>query len=106
MGWAGPLATRNLADLGAKVIKVESCTRFDWFRSWEASQEWIDNNGAEKAHNFIYVNRQKLGVTIDFETKSGRDLLLKLVKGADAVVDNYPTGVLEKLNLDYHVMRK
>ena len=76
MGWAGPLATRNLADLGAKVIKVESCTRFDWFRSWEASQEWIDNNGAEKAHNFIYVNRQKLGVTIDFETKSGRDLLL------------------------------
>lgn len=106
MGWAGPLATRNLADLGAKVIKIESCTRFDWFRSWEASQEWIDNNGAEKAHNFIYVNRQKLGVTIDFETKSGRDLLLELVKGADAVVDNYPTGVLEKLNLDYHVMRK
>ena len=106
MGWAGPLATRNLADLGAKVIKVESCTRFDWFRSWEASQEWIDNNGAEKAHNFIYVNRQKLGVTIDFESKSGRDLLLELVKGADAVVENYPTGVLEKLNLDYHVMRK
>ena len=106
MGWAGPLATRNLADLGAKVIKIESCTRFDWFRSWEASQEWIDNNGAEKAHNFIYVNRQKLGVTIDFESKSGRDLLLELVKGADAVVDNYPTGVLEKLNLDYHVMRK
>ena len=106
MGWAGPLATRNLADLGAKVIKVESCTRFDWFRSWEASQEWIDNNGAEKAHNFIYVNRQKLGVTIDFESKSGRDLLLELVKGADAVVDNYPTGVLEKLNLDYHVMRE
>ena len=106
MGWAGPLATRNLADLGAKVIKVESCTRFDWFRSWEASQEWIDNNGAEKAHNFIYVNRQKLGVTIDFESESGRDLLLKLVKGADAVVDNYPTGVLEKLNLDYHVMKK
>ena len=106
MGWAGPLATRNLADLGAKVIKVESCTRFDWFRSWEASQEWIDNNGAEKAHNFIYVNRQKLGVTIDFESKSGRNLLLELVKGADAVVDNYPTGVLEKLNLDYHVMRE
>ena len=106
MGWAGPLATRNLADLGAKVIKVESCTRFDWFRSWEASQEWIDNNGAEKAHNFIYVNRQKLGVTIDFESESGRDLLLKLVKGADAVVDNYPTGGLEKLNLDYHVMKK
>ena len=106
MGWAGPLATRNLADLGATVIKIESCTRFDWFRSWEASQEWIDNNGAEKEVRFINLNRNKLDVTLDFESKVGRDLLLRLVAKADAVIENYSGGVLPKLKLNYPVLRE
>ena len=106
MGWAGPLAARNLADLGATVIKVEGCTRFDWFRSWEASQEWIDDNGAEKAINFIYVNRNKLDVTLDFEQQAGRKLLLKLIGEADAVIENYSGGVMPKLKLDYEVLSK
>tara|TARA_B100000768_G_scaffold122735_1_gene113540 strand:- start:1764 stop:4184 length:2421 start_codon:yes stop_codon:yes gene_type:complete len=105
MGWAGPLATRNLADMGATVIKVESCTRFDWFRSWEASQEWIDNNGAEKEVRFIGLNRNKLDVTLDFESKAGRDLLLRLIENADAVIENYSGGVLPKLKLDYPVLK-
>ena len=104
MGWAGPLATRNLADLGATVIKVESCTRFDWFRSWEASQEWIDDDGAEKEVRFIGLNRNKLGITLDFESKAGRDLLLRLIANADAVIENYSGGVLPKLKLDYPVL--
>lgn len=104
MGWAGPLATRNLADLGATVIKVESCTRFDWFRSWEANQDWIDNNGAEKEVRFLNLNRNKLGITLDFESKVGRDLLLQLVANADAVIENYSGGVLPKLKLDYPVL--
>jgi len=106
MGWAGPLATRNLADLGATVIKVESCTRFDWFRSWEASQEWIDNDGAEKEVRFIGLNRNKLDVTLDFESKAGRDLLLRLIENADAVIENYSGGVLPKLKLDYPVLKE
>ena len=106
MGWAGPLATRNLADLGATIIKVESCTRFDWFRSWEASQEWIDNNGAEKEVRFINLNRNKLDVTLDFESKAGRDLLLRLVAKADAVIENYSGAVLPKLKLNYPILRE
>ena len=72
MGWAGPLAARHLADMGAEVIKVEGCVRFDWWRSWEATQEWIDDNGAEKSVAYLYANRNKLDITLDLETERGR----------------------------------
>jgi len=106
MGWAGPLATRNLADMGATVIKIEGCTRFDWFRSWEATEEWITSNGAEKEVRFINLNRNKLDVTLDLDSKAGRDLLLRLVGQADAVIENFSGGVLPKLRLNYPVLRQ
>ena len=106
MGWAGPLATRNLADMGATVIKIEGCTRFDWFRSWEATEEWINSNGAEKEVRFINLNRNKLDVTLDLDSKAGRDLLLRLVGQADAVIENFSGGVLPKLKLNYPALRQ
>ncbi len=106
MGWAGPLATRHLADLGAEVIKVESCVRFDWFRGWEATQSWIDDNGAEKNPPFNCMNRNKLDVTLDLSSETGRDLLLRLVSISDAVVENFAGSVLPKLNLGYKVFRR
>lgn len=106
MGWAGPLATRNLADLGADVIKVESCVHFDWFRGWEANQSWIDDNGAEKHPAFNSMNRNKRAVTLDLATAKGRDLLLRLVSTSDAVVENFPSTVLPKLNLGYEVFQQ
>jgi crotonobetainyl-CoA:carnitine CoA-transferase CaiB-like acyl-CoA transferase len=101
MGWAGPLATRNLADMGAQVIKVESCERFDWWRSWEATEEWIADDGAEKSLQYLYVNRNKLDITLDLEHPTGRELLLRLVATADALVENYSGSVLPKLKLSY-----
>ncbi len=106
MGWAGPLCTRHLADLGAEVIKVESCTRFDWWRGWEATQDWIDRNGAETHEPFNTMNRNKFDVTLDLLTDRGRDLLLKLVAISDAVVENSTAGVLPKLNLSYEVFKQ
>lgn len=106
MGWAGPLAARHLADMGAQVIKVESCTRFDWWRSWEATPEWIADNGAEKALAYLYVNRNKLDITLDLEDETGRELLLQLVGMSDAVVENYSGGVLPKLKLDYPYLKQ
>lgn len=105
MGWAGPLAARHLADLGADVIKVESCERFDWWRSWEATPEWIANQGAEKATSFNMVNRNKRDITLDLEHPDGKALLLQLVAGAHAVLENYSAGVLPQLGLTYDVLK-
>lgn len=101
MGWAGPLAARHLADMGADVIKVESCARFDWWRGWEATPEWIADDQAEKSVAFNMVNRNKRDVTLDLTTEPGAELLKRLVAIADVVVENYSAGVLPKLGLDY-----
>ncbi|MDA1076314.1 MAG: CoA transferase [Proteobacteria bacterium] len=106
MGWAGPLACRHMADMGADVIKVESCERFDWWRSWEATPQWIKDGGAEKSTAFNMVNRNKRNVTLDLAHPEGRKLLLRLVKTANAVVENYSSSVLPKLNLGYEVFRE
>lgn len=106
MGWAGPLATRHLADMGAEIIKVESCVRFDWFRGWEASQSWVDSNGAEKHPPFNSLNRNKLDVTLDLSSRRGRELLLQLVGRSDAVVENFAASVLPKLGLGYEEFKR
>ena len=106
MGWAGPLATRHLADMGAEVIKVESCVRFDWFRGWEASQRWIDANEAEKHPPFNSMNRNKLDVTLDLSRLRGRELLLRLVARSDAVIENFAASVLPKLGLGYKAFER
>ena len=104
MGWAGPLAARHLADMGADVIKVEDCVRFDWWRGWEATQEWIDAGGAEKNPAFNMVNRNKRDLTLDLSTPKGGQLLKRLVAVSDVVVENYSAGVLAKLGLGYPVL--
>lgn len=106
MGWAGPLACRQLADMGADVIKVEGCERFDWWRSWEATPEWIEDDGAEKSPAFNMVNRNKRAITLDLEHPEGRELLLQLVSTANAVVENFSGSVLPKLDLGYEILRQ
>ncbi len=106
MGWAGPLAARHLADMGAEVLKIESCARFDWWRGWEPTQEWLDAGEAEKAVTFNMVNRNKLDATLDLTAQRGRGLLLELVSKSDIVVENYSAGALPKLNLGYEVLRQ
>ncbi len=106
MGWAGPLAARHLADMGAEVVKVESCARFDWWRGWEATREWIDAGGAEKSVAFNTVNRNKRGITLDLAKPTGNALLKRLVAASDVVVENYSADVLPKLGLSYDVLRE
>lgn len=98
MGWAGPLAARTLADLGANVIKVESDAHPDWWRGWEADQSG-DPPPRETRFNFIAVNRNKRGVVLDLTAPEGLAQARALIAGADIVVENFAAGILEKLGL-------
>ena len=101
MGWSGPLAARYCADLGAEVIKVEACQYPDWWRGWEATREWIDNREYEKAPTFNAMNRNKKGITLDLTRPEGVRLLKKMVRDADALIENNTSTVMPKLGLSY-----
>ncbi|HTX48707.1 MAG TPA: CoA transferase, partial [Caulobacteraceae bacterium] len=105
MGWAGPVGIRQVADLGAEVIKVEGRGYPDWWRGADYSEEAIAAFGYEKPLYFNFVNRNKTGITLDLTSADGVALLKRLVRTADAVVENYGQGVLTGFGLDYDVFR-
>lgn len=105
MGWAGPLCTRTLADLGADVIKVEAIQYPDWWRGVDRRSAYVDRQMYEKSARFCMMNRNKRGITLDLTRRQGRTLAKQLVAGADIVVDNYSVDVLPKLGLSYDALR-
>lgn len=105
MGWAGPLAARTLADLGADVVKIESETHPDWWRGWEANVTG-DPPPSETRHNFIAVNRNKRGVALDLTTPDGLARAKVLVAGADVLIENFAAGVMERLGLGLAEQRR
>lgn len=101
MGWAGPLAGQILGLLGADVIKVESHIRFDW---WRGSRPPGDDPSLalyERSHVFNAVNRGKRGITLNLATPGGSGLAHHLIRDADIVIENFGTGIIEKLGLTY-----
>jgi crotonobetainyl-CoA:carnitine CoA-transferase CaiB-like acyl-CoA transferase len=105
MGWAGPLATRILADLGAEVLKIEAGRYPDWWRGTDWAPEAIAARQFEQARHFAALNRGKTGISLDLTRDAGRDIALRLVAGCDAVVENQAAGVLDKLGLGYAALR-
>lgn len=105
MGWAGPLCTRTLADLGADVIKIEAIQYPDWWRGVDRRTAYVDSQMYEKTVRFCIMNRNKRGVTLDLTRPRGLDLAKRLVAGADIAIDNYSVDVLPKLGLGYNVLR-
>jgi crotonobetainyl-CoA:carnitine CoA-transferase CaiB-like acyl-CoA transferase len=101
MGWAGPLATRQLSDLGAEIVKVEACAYPDWWRPTEGSEE----PPFEHSPWFIALNRNKLDVGIDMYTPQGLALVKRLVAESDVVVENFSAGVMPRLGLTYDALK-
>ena len=95
---AGPWAGQTLADLGAEVIKVEA-PEGDDTRRW--GPPWINRDGEKSAAYFHACNRGKKGVTCDFRTPEGQEMVRRLVADADVVIENFKVGGLAKYGLDY-----
>ena len=106
MGWAGPLATRILADVGAEVVKVEAGTYPDWWRATNFSQKAIDKKQYEESRRFAALNRGKKSISVDLKTDKGLKVARELVAQADIVIENQADGVMEKLGLGQNELRK
>ena len=100
---AGPYGTMMLADHGAEVIKVES-PQGDMTRP--SGPFFADDDQKTHGGYFQSVNRNKKSVVLDLKTVEGKEALKALVKDADAVVENYRAGVMEKLGLGYETLRE
>ena len=99
--YAVPHLTRLLADLGAEVIKLESCSRPDVVRVWpfpgnRAGDEFWNRGGV-----FNEPNRNKRGITLDLRTMEGVALFKRLIAGADVFCENYTPRVMAQLGLAY-----
>jgi crotonobetainyl-CoA:carnitine CoA-transferase CaiB-like acyl-CoA transferase len=91
---ACPFATMILAELGARVIKVEQPKSGDETRSFEPQL------ARDSAYYFV-CNRSKESITVNLRTDEGRKLVRELAQKADALVENFPVGTLGKFGLDY-----
>ena len=92
---SGPYCTMLLADMGARVIKIEQPGRGDDTRAW--GPPFLEGESAY----FLSINRNKESVTLDFKHPDGRAVLDRLLARADVVVENFRPGTLAKLGLDY-----
>ena len=95
---SGPWATMILADQGADVIKVEEPRLGDHTRAY-------GNRRNGFSASFLNLNRNKRSIAIDLKTARGVDLLMRLCKTADVVVQNFRPGVVERLGIDEAAIR-
>src|SRR6476659_1455974 len=92
---AGPYCTMQLADLGARVIKVEQPGRGDDTRAW--GPPFVDGESAY----FLSINRNKESLTLDLKHPSARSIVDALLVRADVLVENFRPGTMERLGFDY-----
>jgi formyl-CoA transferase len=92
---AGPQATMMLGDLGARVIKVEAPVTGDDTRGW--GPPFVGPEDARESTYFLSCNRNKESIALDLKSDDGRATLTRLVRHADVLVENFRTGVLDRL---------
>lgn len=95
---AAPLATRHLADLGARVIKIERPGEGDFARAYDAT---VHGQGS----HFIWLNRGKESIELDLASPQGREVAEALIDRADVVISNLAPGAMGRLGLGAEALR-
>jgi len=95
---AAPFCTRQLADLGARVIKVERPGSGDFARGY-------DERVRGMASHFVWSNRSKESLTLDVKHEAAQAVLAKLIEGADVLVQNLAPGAAARLGLSYEALQ-
>ena len=102
--WAGPYGALQLAHLGAEVIRIESAKRLCPSR---LIPPWPDNeSGVNRAGYFNQYNQGKRSLTLDLKAPEAIDIAKTLVSKSDIVMNNFASGVMEKLGVGYDVLRR
>jgi len=100
---AGPHASKSLADLGANVIKVEQYKA-------GANERWlplrVTKNGVTQSSYTILVNRGKRSICVNLKSPKGMEIIHKLIKKSDILLENFAPDVMGKLKLDYDQVKK
>lgn len=94
---AAPYCTRQLAEYGARVIKIERPGSGDFARGYDEKVKGL-------ASYFVWLNRGKESVTLDLKRPSAREVLERLVSGADVLVQNFAPGATARMGLDYETL--
>jgi crotonobetainyl-CoA:carnitine CoA-transferase CaiB-like acyl-CoA transferase len=96
---AGPTCAMFLADMGADVIKVEKIPGGD------DSRRMIPPTVADESAAFLIMNRNKRGIALNLKMEAGRNVLSRLLKDADVVIENYRRGTMERMGFSYESLR-
>ncbi|MGH7769391.1 MAG: CaiB/BaiF CoA transferase family protein [Candidatus Binatia bacterium] len=95
---AGPFCSCILADMGAEVVKVERPGVGDLIRHWDQAVRGLSSG-------YVWLNRNKQSLTVDVKQEKGREILYRLIRGADVFFENYAPGVAERSGLGYEKLR-
>jgi itaconate CoA-transferase len=96
---AGPFCTRQLADLGARVIKIERPGSGDPTRAYD------DRVGGLSSH-FVWTNRSKESIALDLKQPKGIEVVRKLIEGADVLLQNLAPGAAERMGFSYEQLKE
>ena len=102
--YAGPAATRYLADYGATVIRIESVKKIDATRTVAPFKD--GHAGIERSAIYCNLNIGKYGVSLNLATSEAREVAMRLVNWADVVIENFSPRAMQAWGMDYESLRK